>query len=255
MPSPRADRRPHVARPQRAARHGHRAGAWPGGRRRWSPAAPSGRSRPARRCPTISPLWTVRETSVNSPVQAQARAPRARAAVSGRRRRGGAGRRTRWSRPVIRRDQVAGRGRLGVEVHRRGPAVLEHRDPVADVADLLEPVRDVDDRDALRGQVADDPEQVGHLVVGQHRARLVHDEQPGVLGQRPGHAHDLLGRRRAASPPRASTGISPCPSRASTARGRRPRICPRCTKPSRRGSRPRKTLSATLSPSTRSSSW
>jgi hypothetical protein len=93
-------------------------------------------------------------------------------------------------------DQVAGRGFARRQVRRRGPAVLEYGDPVADLADLLQPVRDIDDRDAVRCQLPDDPEQVAHLVVGEHGTRLVHDDQPGVVGQRPRHAHDLLAGRR-----------------------------------------------------------
>ena len=53
-------------------------------------------------------------------------------------------------RPVMRLT----RSRCGVvragEVRGRGPAVLEHGDPVADLADLIQPVRDVEDRDARR---------------------------------------------------------------------------------------------------------
>ena len=97
-------------------------------------------------------------------------------------------------RPVIRlTSSRCGVVRAGRSIG-RGTAVLEHGDPVADLADLLEPVRDVDDRDAGGGQVPDQPEQVGHLVVGEHRARLVHDDQLRVVGQRPGHADDLLAR-------------------------------------------------------------
>jgi len=49
---------------------------------------------------------------------------------------------------------------------------------VPDAADLLEPVGDVDHRDPVRGELADDPEQVVHLVGGQRRGRLVHHDQP-----------------------------------------------------------------------------
>ena len=34
------------------------------------------------------------------------------------------------------------------------------------------------------------------LVGVEHGGRLVHDDQPGVVGQRPRHADDLLARRR-----------------------------------------------------------
>ena len=151
-------------------------------------------------------------------------------------------------------DQVAGRGVAGRQVRRRGPAVLEHGDPVADLADLLQPVRDVDDRDALRGQLPDDPEQVAHLVVGEHRARLVHDDQPGLVGERPGHADDLLAGRRQRAGPSGRAGSRRARAGPGSARVRRA-IWPRRTKPSRRGSWPRKAFSATDRSSTRSSSW
>ena len=91
-------------------------------------------------------------------------------------------------------DDLGGRRRAGREVAGDRPPVLEDRDPVADLADLGEPVGDVDDGDPVGGQLAHDPEQVLHLVRVEHRRRLVHDDQPGVAGQRPGHADDLLAR-------------------------------------------------------------
>ena len=53
-------------------------------------------------------------------------------------------------------------------------AVLEHRDRVAEVEDLLEPVRDVEDRDAARGEPRDDRVEQLDLVVGERGGRLVH---------------------------------------------------------------------------------
>ena len=93
-------------------------------------------------------------------------------------------------------DQPGGRCLLHREPGGDGDAVLEDGDPVTDLPDLLEPVGDVDDRHALGGQPADDPEQVLHLTLVEHGRRLVEDEQPGVVGERPGHAHDLLRGRR-----------------------------------------------------------
>ena len=58
-----------------------------------------------------------------------------------------------------------------------GASVLEDRDAIADRADLLEPVRDVDDRDAIGRQIADDVEQPGDLTLIENRGRLVHDHQ------------------------------------------------------------------------------
>lgn len=94
--------------------------------------------------------------------------------------------------PGHQRDDLAGRRRLRGQSARHRPAVLQDRDPVADAADLLQPVRDVDDGDALRGQVADDTEEVVDLVGVQGRGRFVHDDQAYVVGERPCHGDDLL---------------------------------------------------------------
>ena len=102
-------------------------------------------------------------------------------------------------RPVIRRMISAVGVSRACESGGDGGAVLEHGHPVTDGADLLEPVGDVDDRDALGREVADDLEEPLHLTAVEHRGGLVHDDEPGVAGQRPRHAHDLLtGRRQAA---------------------------------------------------------
>ena len=116
-------------------------------------------------------------------------------------------------------DQLGGRCVRGGQVGGDGAAVLEDGDPVADLADLLEPVRDVDDGDALGGQVADDPEEVLHLLLVEGGGGLVHDDQPGVVGERPRHADDLLAGGGAACRPRGPARISSWPSRASSAAG------------------------------------
>ena len=79
-------------------------------------------------------------------------------------------------------------GRPGVDLL----AVLEHRDGVAEVEDLLEPVGDVDDRDAAVGEAADDRVEQLDLVVGERRGRLVHLDDPGVEAHRLGDLDDLL---------------------------------------------------------------
>ena len=72
------------------------------------------------------------------------------------------------------------------------PAVAQHDDPVGDLERLLEVVRDVDDRDAVGGQLAHDPEQ--HLDLGraERGRRLVHDQHARVLRERTGDLDDLL---------------------------------------------------------------
>ena len=54
---------------------------------------------------------------------------------------------------------------------------------MAERADLLELVRDVEDRAALGGEAAERREQHLDLLRGEHRGRLVHDDQARVLQQ------------------------------------------------------------------------
>ena len=62
-------------------------------------------------------------------------------------------------------------------------AVAEHLDPVGDRAHLVEAMSDVDDRDALGLQAADEAEQHLCLVMRQRSRRLVEDEQSRRAGQ------------------------------------------------------------------------
>jgi hypothetical protein len=54
-------------------------------------------------------------------------------------------------------------------------------------------VGDVDDGDIAGGQLADHPEQVGHLVVRENGAGFIHDDQPGLVRECARHADHLLG--------------------------------------------------------------
>ena len=184
--------------------------------------------------PTISPLWTVSDTSANSPASDSPRTSSSGRPVRSVGR--GAGREDVLDGPAGHlRDQVPGRRRLGVQVHRRGAPVLEHGHPVTDVADLLQPVRDVDDRDPLRGEVADHPEQVGTSSwASTALGSSMMSSRASLLS-----ARAMLTICFAADGSFATsraTGISPWPSRASTVRASA-RICPRWTNPNRRGSR------------------
>src|SRR5690606_34985878 len=78
------------------------------------------------------------------------------------------------------RHDLVGGGGAGGKPDGDGPAALEDGDPAADLADLLQPVGDVDHRDAGGGQLPDDAEQVADLVVGEGGGRLVHHDQAGV---------------------------------------------------------------------------
>ena len=72
------------------------------------------------------------------------------------------------------------------------PAVAQHRDAVADLVHLVEEVRDEQDRDAALLELADDAEELGHLVEVEARGRLVEDEHPDVDRDRPRDRDELL---------------------------------------------------------------
>src|SRR5690606_33185487 len=116
-------------------------------------------TRPAS--PTISPACTVKDTPEKRPgaVRASTRrtsGPRLGAGLGAR----GAGRADALRDPARhRRDDLRRGGVPGGQADRGGAAVLHHRHPVADLADLLQPVGDVDDGDALGGELPDDPEE------------------------------------------------------------------------------------------------
>ena len=67
-------------------------------------------------------------------------------------------------------------------------SVAKHRNAVGDLEDLVEVVGNVDDRDRLLLQSADDAEDEFGFVFGERRGRLVHDEDAGASGER---ARDL----------------------------------------------------------------
>ncbi len=71
-------------------------------------------------------------------------------------------------------------------------AVAHDGHPIGDLLELLEPMRDVDDPDAVISKLADDPEQFLDLGIGQGGSRLVHDEDRGVERERLGDLDHLL---------------------------------------------------------------
>lgn len=89
-------------------------------------------------------------------------------------------------------NDVVCRCGLGGQPDGHRPAVLEHRHPVSDPADLLQAVRDVDDGDPVGGEGGDDAEEVVDLVRVERGGRLVHDDEPYVVRERPRHGDDLL---------------------------------------------------------------
>ena len=72
------------------------------------------------------------------------------------------------------------------------PAVAEDGDAVGNLEDLVEVVRDVDDRDLLLLEPADDAEDELRLLLGQRGGRLVHDQDAGLAGERAGDLDDAL---------------------------------------------------------------
>ena len=88
-------------------------------------------------------------------------------------------------------DEVDPQQLLG-EVLADEPAVAQHRDPVADLVDLIEEVRHEQDRDAALLQLADDAEELGHLVEVEARRRLVEHEHLDVDRDRAGDGDELL---------------------------------------------------------------
>ena len=60
-------------------------------------------------------------------------------------------------------------------------AVAQHHDAIRDGVDLVEAMTDVDDADAVRLQLAYDGEEPLDFRRGQCCARLVHDDDAGVL--------------------------------------------------------------------------
>ena len=72
----------------------------------------------------------------------------------------------------LRLRELVGRARLDVT------AVADDGDDVGELADLLEPVADVEDGDAAVAQAADGGEEAVDLVGRERGGRLVHDQQP-----------------------------------------------------------------------------
>ena len=77
---------------------------------------------------------------------------------------------------------------LGVDV----TPVLEHRDLVGQLEDLLQAVGDVDDADALGLERAHDLEQLLQILLAQHGRWLVHDEDARLAVQGLGDLDQLL---------------------------------------------------------------
>ena len=83
-------------------------------------------------------------------------------------------------------------------------------DPVGDLEDLAQAVRDVDDARALVGERADDALHARDLDVGERRGRLVEDEDARVAGEQPRDLDELaLGDDESDDEERGSRSPSP----------------------------------------------
>ena len=85
-------------------------------------------------------------------------------------------------------------GQLGGEVLPDELPVAQDGHPVADLIDLVEEVRDEQDRHTLAAQRTQDVEQLGDLVGVQARGGLVEHEDPSVDHHRPADRDQLLDR-------------------------------------------------------------
>ncbi len=154
--------------------------------------------------------------------------------------------------PIILADQLD-LAELAGQVLADQPAVAQDRHPVGDLVDLVEEVRDEQDRDALVLEPPHHPEELLDLVGVQAGGRLVQDQHLGV---------DVHARGRW----RPSAGWPA--SRTTAARRRRcrapagraaplalARIRFQSMRPRRRGSRPMKMFSATDRFAQRLTSW
>ena len=161
--------------------------------------------------PRISPAWSVKETSANSPARL---APRTSSTA-------GVG----LTRPGRHRvlDALAGHQLgepvvvdLGCGKGADLAAVAQHGHPLGDLDHLLEPMADEDDGDAVRLQPANRREQQVDLVPGQRGRRLVHEQDAGIGGEPAADRDDLALRDRQRCRRGASSGRS-ASSRASAA--------------------------------------
>ena len=72
------------------------------------------------------------------------------------------------------------------------PAVAQHRDPIGQLENLVETVRDVQRPDAPRAHLANGLEQACHVVRRQRRSWLVHDDDAGMAAERARDLDELL---------------------------------------------------------------
>ena len=91
------------------------------------------------------------------------------------------------------RDHIRNR-RLGDRPRALVATIANDRDAVGDGEDLLQAVRDVDDGQPFVAQAAQQREEPFRLGGAEGRVRLVHDDDLGLLLQRPRDLDELLFR-------------------------------------------------------------
>ena len=170
-------------------------------------------SRPAR--PTTSPACTSRLTPAScgpagEPGRLAAPGRRWRAWCSAPKLVAPCARTSAMSRPSI---VATSRSRVGLGDRSAvdEPTVAQHGHPLADPEDLVELVGHVQDRDVADGAVVDDADQQVDLARLQRRRRLVHDDDPGVGGQRPGDRDHLLHAEAELAEPPAHVHVDAVP--------------------------------------------
>ena len=71
-------------------------------------------------------------------------------------------------------------------------AVAQHGVAIAEAENLVQPMRDEDDRQAFGLQRPHDADEICNLGFAQSRGRLVHDDEPGLHGERASDLDELL---------------------------------------------------------------
>ena len=71
-------------------------------------------------------------------------------------------------------------------------AIAQHRDAIRDLEDFFQPMRDIEDADALLLDAGDQPEQRVGFTAGERSGRFVHDDQARFGPHDLDDLHDLL---------------------------------------------------------------
>ena len=218
-----------------------------------------GRSLTSRRARALRRRLSSRSMGLSWPRRGDVRAPRARAAPRRRRRHARVAAvlvAAASSRPTMAATSpCASSLRAGVFADEL--AVAQHGHAIADLVDLVEEMRDEQDRDALVAQPADEREQRLHFVGIEARGGLVEDQHARVGGRRRAPRWRAAAGRRAGRR-RAASRRGRCRGRRATRAARRSvsrQSMPPPRVQGRRGYRPAQMFSATERFGSRWLSW